>query len=48
MEVWCRWDSAVGHGGPTLEPEQMRLMGELNLQCGFDIYIDGDEEPGVP
>ena len=44
MEVWCRWDSASGHGGPTLEPEQMRLMGELNLQCGFDIYFAGDEE----
>jgi hypothetical protein len=44
MEVWCRWDSASGHGGPTLEPEQMRLMAELNLQCGFDIYFAGDEE----
>ena len=44
MEIWCRWDSASGHGGPTLEPEQMRLMAELNLQCGFDIYFAGDEE----
>ena len=44
MEIWCRWDSASGHGGPTLEPEQMRLMAELNLQCGFDIYLADDEE----
>jgi hypothetical protein len=44
MAVSCRWDSAVGHGGPTLWPEQMRAMAELNLECTFDIYFAGDEE----
>jgi hypothetical protein len=44
MEVCCRWDSASGHGAPTLDPEQMRRLAELNLPCGFDIYLAGDEE----
>lgn len=44
MDIFCRWDSASGHGGPSLDPEQMRLMAELNLQCGFDVYLAGDEE----
>lgn len=47
MEVWCRWDSASGHGGPTSEPEQMQQMATLNLQCGFDIYFAADEEESV-
>lgn len=48
MAVWCRWDSAFGHGGPTLWPEQMRLMAELNLECAFDVYFVGDEEEPEP
>jgi Domain of unknown function (DUF4279) len=48
MDVSCRWDSAFGHGGPTLDPGQMRLMAELNLQCGFDIYFTGDEYEPEP
>lgn len=35
----CVWYSKVGHGGPVLWPEQMRLMSELDLECGFDIYF---------
>jgi hypothetical protein len=43
MDVNCIWWSA-GDGGPTLWPEQMRLLAELNLECGFYISFYGDEE----
>jgi hypothetical protein len=43
MSVNCVWYSRVGHGGPTLWPEQMRGLAELNLECSFDIYFLPDE-----
>ena len=47
MAVSCRWDSVAGHGGPTLWPEQMRRLAELNLECNFDVYLS-DEEGAEP
>jgi hypothetical protein len=38
MSVCCVWWSAGG-GGPTLWPEQMKRLAELNLECSFDIYF---------
>lgn len=45
MSVNCAWYSRVGHGGPTLWPEQMKQLAELNLEVSFDIYFlpDGEE-----
>ena len=36
MTVNCAWYSKLGHGGPTLWPEQMQLLAELNLECNQD------------
>jgi hypothetical protein len=44
MTVDCVWWSAHGHGGPTLWPEQMKVMAELGLECGFDVYFFGNED----
>jgi hypothetical protein len=47
MGVNCIWWSAFGEGGPTLWPEQMRLLAELNLECSFDVSfleVKEDEE----
>lgn len=44
MTVHCIWWSAHGQGGPTLWPEQMRVLAELNLECSFDISFYGDDE----
>jgi len=44
MTVNCPWYSRVGHGGPTLWPEQMLQLAELNLECSFDIYFLPDDE----
>ncbi len=38
MTVNCIWRSR-GSGGPTLWPEQMEKLSNLNLECSFDIYI---------
>lgn len=46
MGVSCPWWSRSGHGGPTLWPEQMQQLVELNLECSFDVqfYPDGEGE----
>jgi len=42
MAVDCTWWSRSGHGGPTLWPEQMRQLAELNLECAFEIQFHPD------
>ena len=44
MSINCAWYSRAGNGGPTLWPEQMQAMAELNLECSFDIYFMPDDE----
>ena len=44
VDVCIRWDS-VGHGGPTLDPRQMKELGELDVELWFDVYFAGDDEP---
>lgn len=43
MGINCIWYSRFGHGGPTLWPEQMLTLAELNLECSFDVYFHADE-----
>jgi hypothetical protein len=44
MSVDCIWWSKQGGGGPTLWPEQMRGLSDLNLECSFDFAYYGDED----
>lgn len=44
MSVNCAWYSRVGHGGPTLWPEQMKQLADLNLEVSFDIYFLPNDE----
>jgi len=32
------WDSAQGHGGPTLSPKQLKRLGDLGVEIWFDVY----------
>ena len=48
MNVNCIWWSARGGGGPTLWPEQMRGLADLNLECSFDVSFYDEEENGKP
>lgn len=43
LGVSCVWWSAGGQGGPTLWPEQMARMAQLNLECSFDIAFFGED-----
>jgi hypothetical protein len=38
VDVFCYWLSAHGQGGPTFSPQQMKLLGELGLELGLDVY----------
>jgi hypothetical protein len=42
MNVTCIWWSRLGDGGPTLCPEHMSGLAELNLECRFEIAFYGD------
>ena len=44
MGINCIWWSAFGDGGPTLWPEQMGVLADLNLECSFDISFFGNED----
>ncbi|MEM8608266.1 MAG: DUF4279 domain-containing protein [Myxococcota bacterium] len=44
MAVDCIWWSRGGQGGPTLWPEQMLRLANLNLECGFSLAFFGEDE----
>jgi hypothetical protein len=44
MAVTCIWWSAAGDGGPTLWPEQMHALAELNLECSFELAFYRQDE----
>jgi hypothetical protein len=37
MYVYCPWWAKFGGGGPSLWPEQMTALSELNLECTIDF-----------
>lgn len=43
MLINCVWWSAMGMGGPTLWPEQMRRIANLNLECSFELAFFGTD-----
>lgn len=47
MDINCIWWSAYAQGGPTLWPEQMAKLAELNLECGFDISFYGPDQVDI-
>jgi hypothetical protein len=42
MDIWCVWWSSTGDGGPTIWPDQMRQIAELDLELsiGFSSFAD--------
>lgn len=44
MDVNCIWWSKHGDGGPTLSPEQVRGLADLDLECGFEIAFYGEDD----
>jgi Domain of unknown function (DUF4279) len=43
MYVQCPWWSRTGGGGPSLWPQQMRGLADLNLECTIDFADYSDE-----
>jgi hypothetical protein len=41
MDISCMWDSAYGHGGPTLSPKLLAALHELGIELWFDVYFTG-------
>ena len=35
---------SIGHGGPCLEPYQMKELGELNIHVWWDVYFVNEDE----
>lgn len=42
-EVSCFWSSALGHGGPSIDPISAAKLAELNLTLSFDFYDASSE-----
>jgi Domain of unknown function (DUF4279) len=45
MHIQCIWWSKYGDGGPTLWPEQMRGIADLDMELGLEVGFYGAEEP---
>ncbi len=43
IDISCYWDSANGHGGPTVSPAQSRRLADLGVELWFDVYFSGEE-----
>jgi hypothetical protein len=43
-EIFCKWVSASGHGGPVISPETMRRISALRAYLTFDFYGPYDDE----
>ncbi len=43
IDIFSFWVS-IGHGGPTIEPEQMRRLSEMKISVGWDVYFDENND----
>ncbi len=43
IDISCYWDSASGHGGPTVSPAQSKQLADLGIELWFDVYFSGEE-----
>ena len=41
VDISCMWDSAYGHGGPTIKSELLSRLAKLGVELWFDIYFHG-------
>lgn len=39
VDLCVRWDSLSGHGGPTINPDQMEVLSDLEIELWFDVYV---------
>jgi hypothetical protein len=44
IDISCFWVSKSGHGGPMLNPAQMKELSNLNIEIWCDVYFNDDED----
>ncbi|WP_136525380.1 DUF4279 domain-containing protein [Geomonas ferrireducens] len=44
ITIFCPWRSASGHGGPTMDPQQMKVLGDLGIEVVFEFWVCDDKE----
>jgi Domain of unknown function (DUF4279) len=47
MYVYCPWWAKYGGGGPSIWPEQMKMLSALNLECTIDFADYSEQEAGL-
>jgi hypothetical protein len=48
MDVFCLWVRSGGTGGPILSPHNMRGLGVLDLEIGFEFWDIENEDDQAP
>lgn len=44
ITIFCPWRSALGQGGPTMDPKQMKLLGDLNIELIFEFWVCNESD----
>lgn len=44
IDIFCPWESEGNQGGPTMDPQQMKILGELNIELGFEFWYSEDKK----
>ena len=44
IDIFCPWESKSGQGGPTMDPSQMKTLGELNIELVFEFWYCEEKE----
>jgi len=44
ITIFCPWQSASGQGGPTMDPQQMKVLGDLNIELLFEFWVCDEDD----
>lgn len=43
IRIMCFWESATGNGGPILDHQLLKDLGEMSVDLHFDIWFDDED-----
>ncbi len=43
IDIFCPWASKTNEGGPIIDPRQMKVLGELNVELVFEFWYGGED-----
>lgn len=44
ITIFCPWRSASGQGGPTMDPQQMKVLGDLNIELLLEFWVCDEDD----